>query len=77
MNTGNNLVFLLSGLFIINFLILADNIWQNFNDGNAVFVQESNTPILKSSKVIPFSGINYAAVVNSRDINLNSFTVYV
>ena len=40
------------------------------------FAQEDNeTPVVKNSKVIDFSGVNYADVVNSRDINLNSFTV--
>jgi hypothetical protein len=34
-------------------------------------------PVIKNSKVIPFSGINYADVVDTRDINLNSFTVSV
>ena len=32
-------------------------------------------PVIKNSKIIDFSGVNYADVVNSGDINLNSFTV--
>jgi hypothetical protein len=43
-----------------------------------IFAQEEDeSPVVKNSKVIDFSGINYADVVNSRDINLNSFTVSV
>ena len=41
-----------------------------------IFAQEENElPVVKNSKVIDFSGVNYADVVNSRDINLDSFTV--
>jgi hypothetical protein len=50
-----------------NFLILAE-----------IFAQEiKKSPVVKYSKIIEFSGINYADVVNSVDINLNSFTVSV
>src|SRR5215208_6873033 len=42
------------------------------------FAQEENkSPVVKNSKIIEFSGINYADVVNSKDINLNGFTVSV
>ncbi|MGI0051705.1 MAG: hypothetical protein ACRD8K_08210, partial [Nitrososphaeraceae archaeon] len=37
--------------------------------------EEDESPVVKNSKMINFSGINYADVVNSRDIHLNSFTV--
>jgi hypothetical protein len=37
----------------------------------------NKSPVVKNSKIIEFSGINYADVVNSQDINLNSFTVSV
>ncbi len=41
-----------------------------------IFAQEENeSPVVKNSKVINFSGVNYADIVNSRDIHLNSFTV--
>jgi hypothetical protein len=39
--------------------------------------EENKPPVVKSSKIIEFSGINYADVTNSNDINLNSFTVSV
>ena len=40
-----------------------------------IFAQEENElPLVNNSKVIDFSGVNYADVVNSRDINLDSFT---
>ncbi|HSF50650.1 MAG TPA: LamG domain-containing protein [Nitrososphaeraceae archaeon] len=43
-----------------------------------IFAQEGDKlPVVKNSKIIEFSGVNYADVVNSRDINLNSFTVSV
>lgn len=32
-------------------------------------------PIIKNSKILDFHGENYADVVNSNDINLNSFTI--
>ena len=41
-----------------------------------IFAQEENKlPVVKNSKIIEFSGIKYADVVNSRDVNLNGFTV--
>jgi Concanavalin A-like lectin/glucanases superfamily len=40
-----------------------------------VFAQENKSPVVKTSKIIEFTGVNYADVTNSRDINLNSFTV--
>jgi hypothetical protein len=39
--------------------------------------EENESPVVKNSKVIELSGINNADIVNSRDINLNSFTVSV
>ena len=39
--------------------------------------EENKPPVVKSSKIIEFSGVNYADVTNSTDINLNSFTVSV
>ena len=41
-----------------------------------IFAQEGvEPPVIKNSKIINFTGANYADVVNSRDITLNSFTV--
>ena len=37
--------------------------------------QEGKAPVVKSSKIIEFSGVNYADVLNSTNININSFTV--
>ena len=43
-----------------------------------IFAQEENNlPVVKNSKIIEFTGINYEDIVNSRDINPNSFTVSV
>ncbi|HEX2406106.1 MAG TPA: LamG-like jellyroll fold domain-containing protein, partial [Nitrososphaeraceae archaeon] len=43
-----------------------------------IIAQEGDKlPVVKNSKIINFTGVNYADVVNSRDINLNSFTVSV
>ncbi|HET7644021.1 MAG TPA: hypothetical protein VFK40_10975, partial [Nitrososphaeraceae archaeon] len=50
---------------------------NNFFNNIEIFAQDDNAPVVKNSKIIEFSGINYADVVNSRDINLNSFTVSV
>ena len=47
-------------------------------NGLIIFAQEDKAPpVVKSSKILDFSGINYADVLNSTDINLNSFTVSV
>src|SRR5215208_7834284 len=48
-------------------------------NGMKIFAQEEDKvpPVVKNSKIIEFSGINYADVLNSNDINLNSFTVSV
>jgi hypothetical protein len=66
------------GLTIIEEEGREDNM-QNFNNiliPIGVFAQEENKPpVIKNLKIINFSGFNYADVVNSRDINLNSFTV--
>jgi hypothetical protein len=43
-----------------------------------IFAQEENNPpVVKTAKIIEFTGINYTDVVNSGDINPNSFTVSV
>jgi len=62
-------------------LATEENYKNSFLNHVKVFAQaqeeEDKGPIVKNSKVILFSGINYADVVNSRDINPNSFTVSV
>jgi hypothetical protein len=53
---------------------------NSFLNNMEIFAQEENdieSPVVRNSKVIEFSGVNYADVVNSHDINLNSFTVSV
>jgi len=43
-----------------------------------IFAQEENNPpLVKNAKVLEFTGINYTDVVNSRNVNPNSFTVSV
>ena len=49
---------------------------NSYVNDQEIFAQEENeSPVVKNSKVINFSGVNYADIVNSRDIHLNSFTV--
>lgn len=53
---------------------------QNDLDNKAVVKGKSlvgieETPFVKNTKVIKFSGKNYADVANSRDFNVNSFTI--
>jgi hypothetical protein len=41
-----------------------------------IFAQGGDEPpVINNLKIIEFNGTNYADVVNSRDVNLNSFTV--
>ncbi len=51
--------------------------YNTFLNPIEIFAQEPNQtpPVIKNSKIINFTGVNYADVINSRDINLNSFTV--
>ncbi|MGE5635100.1 MAG: LamG-like jellyroll fold domain-containing protein, partial [Deltaproteobacteria bacterium] len=58
-------------------LTIEENYKNSFLNHIEIFAQENKPPVVKNSKIIEFSGINYADVVNSRDINLNSFTVSV
>ena len=51
------------------------NYKNNHLNDKEVFAQEDNAPVVKNSKVINFSGVNYADIVASRDIHLNSFTL--
>ena len=65
-------------IFVFYFsLTIEGNYNNNFFNNIEIFAQDDNAPVVKNSKIIEFSGINYADVVNSRDINLNSFTVSV
>ena len=50
---------------------------NNFLILNEILAQENKPPVVKNSKIIEFSGNNFGDVVNSNDINLNSFTVSI
>ena len=55
-----------------------DNYENNILNQIEIFAQEENNiSFLKNSKIIEFIGINYTDIVNSQDINPNSFTVSV
>jgi len=55
-----------------------ENYKNNFSNNIEIFAQEENNlPVVKNSKIIEFTGINYEDIVNSRDINPNSFTISV
>jgi hypothetical protein len=67
--------------FLLSFSLITSQ-EKNYNNNNSIlrlieiFAQEEDKlPVLKNSKLINFTGINYADVVNSRDISLNSFTI--
>ena len=47
------------------------------NNIEIIAQEATKPPVIKNSKIIEFSGFNYADVTNSTDINLNSFTVSV
>ena len=66
-------------IFVFYFILTIEegNNNNNFFNNIEILAQDDNAPVVKNSKIIEFSGINYADVVNSRDINLNSFTVSV
>ena len=73
-----------SSFLVVLFLYFGLTIEEQENYKNSIlnhieiFAQEENNPpVVKNSKIIEFSGINYADIVNSRDINPNSFTVSV
>src|SRR5215208_2970260 len=55
-----------------------ENYKNSFSNNIEIFAQEENNlPVVKNSKIIEFTGINYEDIVNSRDINPNSFTISV
>ena len=64
-----------SFIILLLYFGLTENYKNSMLDNIAIFAQENKSPVVKNSKIIEFSGINYADVVNSTDINLNSFTV--
>ena len=68
-----------TSIIILTFLTLNLNQLDDNNDNSSgfmgVFAQEDKLPVVKNSKILQFSGQNYADVVNSKTINLNSFTV--
>ena len=67
--------------FFLLYFSLVTNDEKNYNNNSIlrpveIFAQEGGEPqVIKNSKIINFTGVNYADVVNSRDINLNSFTI--
>ena len=66
-----------SFIILLLYFGLTENYKNSMLDNIAIFAQENKSPVVKNSKIIEFSGINYADVVNSRDISLNGFTVSV
>ena len=68
--------------FFLLYFNLITNDEKNYNNNSIlrpveVFAQEPNQPppVIKNSKIINFTGVNYADVVNSTEFNLNNFTV--
>ena len=50
----------------------------NYNENEAFAQKEDRTlpqPVIKYSKILDFNGVNYADVINSSDINLDSFSI--
>jgi hypothetical protein len=75
-------IIIIDSCFIVLFLYFGLTDEENYNNSflnhNEIFAQEFNKlPVVNNSKIIEFSGNNYVDVVNSSDINLNSFTVSV
>ena len=73
-----------SSLVVVLFLYFGltieeqDNYKTNILNHVEIFAQEENNiPVVKNSKIIEFIGSNYTDIVNSKDINPNSFTVSV
>ncbi len=73
-----------SSLVVILFLYLSltieeqDNYNNNILNYAEIFAQkENNMSVVKNSNIIDFTGINYTDIVNSQDVNPNSFTVSV
>jgi len=73
-----------SSLVVILFLYLSLTIEEQDNYNNnilnyvEIFAQEENNiPVVKNSNIMDFTGVNYTDIVNSQDVNPNSFTVSV
>ena len=73
-----------SSLVVVLFLYSSLTIEEEYNYKNnllnyvEIFAQEENNiPVVKNLQIIEFNGINYTDIVNSQDINPNSFTVSV
>jgi hypothetical protein len=73
-------VAILLSYFTLTIEVVREN--ENYNKNNLlnnqeIFAQEEddNAPVVKNSRVINFSGTNYADIVASRNTHLNSFTV--
>ena len=73
-----------SSLVVVLFLYFGltieeqDNYKNNILNYLEIFAQEeNNVPVVKNSKITEFNGINYINIVNSQDINPNSFTVSI
>ncbi len=64
-------------LLYFGLITIGEDNYNNILNPTEIFAQEGNnkSPVVKSSKIINFTGINYADVINSTAINLNSFTV--
>jgi Concanavalin A-like lectin/glucanases superfamily len=81
MNRKISTTIIVSSFVVVFLFYFSSTIEGNYNNSffnnMEIFAQDDNAPVVKNSKIIEFSGINYADVVNSRDINLNSFTVSV
>jgi hypothetical protein len=73
-----------SSSVLVLFLYFGLTIEEQENNTNSIlnhieiFAQEENNPpVVNQLKIIEFTGINYTDVINSREINPNSFTVSV
>jgi hypothetical protein len=74
-----------SSLVVVLFLYFGLTIEEQDNYKNNIILnhveifaqEENNIPVVKNSKIIEFIGSNYTDIVNSKDINPNSFTVSV
>ena len=81
-NIGSSIVVVLLLYFGLTTITEEENYYNKNSilNGMEIFAQaqeDKSPPVVKSSKIIEFSGVNYADVTNSNDINLNSFTVSV
>jgi Concanavalin A-like lectin/glucanases superfamily len=67
-----------SFVILLLYFGLTENYKNSMLNNMDIFAQEENkSPVVKNSKMLEFSGVNYADVVNSDEIHLNGFTVSV